>query len=268
MLDSFASNQLPVWDETGMAGKSERGMGRRIAILMTNTDTSAFAKRFPDDGEKFTALLQPLRPEWTFTTVPVKDGVFPAAADAFDGYVITGSPASVNQSDAWIGGLLAFIRELDRQRIQTVGCCFGHQAIARALGGTVAKNPGGWGFGTAVTHFGREEPWMMPARDTLCLYSAHSEQVTKLPAGAVVLGGDAFCPISSFRIGAHFFTTQYHPEMSPEFITALTVELETQLDVATVERARQQLRKPADGAVFAEWMLRFLEFSRAPSASG
>lgn len=33
------------------------------------------------------------------------------------------------------------IRELDEKRVKTVGISFGHQAIAQALGGHVARNP-------------------------------------------------------------------------------------------------------------------------------
>lgn len=75
-------------------------MTRRIAILLTSTDTSDFARRHPDDGQKFTTLLQPLRPDWQFDVISVKDGVFPSSVDSYDGYVITGSPASVNGPEA------------------------------------------------------------------------------------------------------------------------------------------------------------------------
>ena len=36
-------------------------MAKRIGILMTTVDPSDFAKRHPDDGQKFRTLLGPLR---------------------------------------------------------------------------------------------------------------------------------------------------------------------------------------------------------------
>ena len=49
-------------------------MNPRIAVLLTNDDTSAFAAHFPNDGQKVVQLLQPLRPDWSYEVVAVKDG--------------------------------------------------------------------------------------------------------------------------------------------------------------------------------------------------
>ena len=56
-----------------------------LAVLMTNTDESDFAQRHPKDGEKFKALIQSVRPDWTVSSFHVKDGVFPDDILAFDG---------------------------------------------------------------------------------------------------------------------------------------------------------------------------------------
>ena len=145
----------------------------RIAVLLTNDDTSAFAAHFPNDGQKVVQLLQPLRPSWTFEVVPVKDGVLPASAQAFDGYVITGSPASVNDDSLpWVGQLLGFIREVHAARQPLIGLCFGHQAVARALGGQVVRNAAGWGLGTAATHWAQPRAWMHPPRAATTLMAA------------------------------------------------------------------------------------------------
>lgn len=233
-----------------------------IGILVTNTDESDFAKARPKDGEKFRALLQPLRPEWIFSAIQVKDGVFPKSIHDFDGYVITGSPASANGPEAWIEKLMEFIRALDVAKIPTIGVCFGHQIIARALGGRVGKNPGGWGFGVSPTAFTSHEKWMVPVHDVLNLYAAHNEQVIDLPKTAEALGGSAFCPIGSYKVGNHIFTTEYHPEMTPEFVLDLSAAFEKYLGTEIATRARTQFKNPADGNVFAQWMVRFLEMPR------
>ncbi len=236
-------------------------MKRRIGILLTCVDDSEFAKRFPDDGEKFRRLLQPLRPEWKFVTVPVKDGVFPEQASDFDGYIITGSPVSVNANSKWIKQLFGFIRELDAKKVPTFGACFGHQAIAMALGGTVEKSDKGWGLGTAKTEFDNFAPWMEPQQKKMTLFAAHEDQVTTLPKDAVVLGGSEFCPYGSYRIGSHIFTTEYHPEMTQEFVSALLDELESGLDVETIAASRRSLSAPAEGPAFAQWIVNFLDKS-------
>ena len=241
-------------------------MSRRIGILLTSNDTSDFAKQHPDDGEKFRALLQPLRPDWIFDVIPVKDDVFPQGPEDYDGYIVTGSPASVNGPEPWIARLSQFIRELHARRINLFGACFGHQAIAVALGGEVTRSSKGWGLGTADTHFDAFAPWMQPAHSKLTLYAAHEEQVTKLPVGAAVLGGDDFCPIGAYRIGDHVFATEYHPEMTPDFIAALVEHLDGKLDRATIASARKSAKLPAQGGDFAEWIVNFLEYSARESA--
>jgi GMP synthase-like glutamine amidotransferase len=179
-------------------------MTLRLAVLLTNDDTSAFAAQFPNDGQKVVQLLQPLRPAWHFDVVPVKDGVLPSSAQAFDGYVITGSPASVNDDQLpWVGPLLDFIRAVDAARQPLIGLCFGHQAVARALGGQVVRNAAGWGLGTAATHWLGDRPWMEPVRSLTTLMAAHNEQVCRMPEGAERLGGSDFCPIGSMQIGQH-----------------------------------------------------------------
>ena len=83
----------------------------QIAILMTNTDESDFAKERPKDGEKWTNLLAPLRPDWEFPVYSVKDGEFPDDVSGFDGIIVTGSPASVHDGEPWIDRLLEMIRQ-------------------------------------------------------------------------------------------------------------------------------------------------------------
>jgi len=238
-------------------------MNLRMAVLLTNDDTSPFAAHFPNDGQKVVQLLQPLRPDWSFEVVPVKDGVLPASPKAFDGYVITGSPASVNDDHLpWVGPLLDFIRAVHAARQPLLGLCFGHQAVARALGGQVARHSAGWGLGTAPTHWTTTPAWMQPSQVTTTLMAAHNEQVIRMPEGAVCLGGSDFCPIGSMQIGQHIWTTQFHPEMPLVFMQALLGYLANKLDADTVARAHASLTNAADVPLFGQWMAQFFEHAR------
>jgi GMP synthase-like glutamine amidotransferase len=237
-------------------------MTRRIAILLTSNDESAFSRRFPNDGEKVRTLLGALRPSWTFDVWAVKDGEFPPDAAAADGWIVTGSPASVHDPLDWIGRLLDFIRELDARQAPLIGLCFGHQAVALALGGDVERSARGWRLGIATTRFSAVHAWMHPPQTALDLYASHCEQVTRLPPGAVLLGGDEFCPNAAFTVGRHILTTEYHPEFSAEFMQGIVDALEGSIPADVIERARQELRRPAHGGTFAQWMVRFLERPR------
>lgn len=237
-----------------------------LAILMTNTDESAFARRHPDDGTKFTDLIHLVRPGWRTTVFPVKDGVFPEQIDRFDGALITGSPASTRSGAGWTLRLFELIRDMATRRQPLVGICFGHQAIALALGGAVGDNPGGWAHGLLHARMLTRPDWARDLPDVVRLYGSHSEQVIRAPEGATVLARSEGCPIAGLALGRHIYTTQHHPEMDREFITDLTGEMATELGPDVTARARASLSDPADTGAFAESIARFFEGDRAPPA--
>ena len=234
----------------------------RVGLLLCDTDDTILSQKYPDDGQKFRTLMSGQRPDWEYETIPVKDNVFPRSIDDHDGYVITGSPSSVNDDDPWITGLMAFIRELDSQKIPTVGACFGHQAIAAALGGQVGKNPAGWGLGIAPTTFHHHLDWMDPAHEMLELYTAHNEQVLKLPDRARVVGSSPIAPVGSYAIGNHIFTTQHHPEITPDYMHDLVNVVAAIAPQETIDRARASMHGTNEGDKFAGWMVQFLEMAR------
>jgi GMP synthase-like glutamine amidotransferase len=213
-----------------------------LAVLVTNTDESAFAACHPRDGAKFRALFAAVRPDWRVSVFDLTRGEMPSGD--FDGWVIGGSPASVNEVAEWIARLMGLIRDTD---LPIFGACFGHQAIAKALGGEVA--PQGWIFGAVPCEVAT--PW---GQGRFRLAAAHHEQVTRLPEGAEVVASHPGCPIGGFRIGTRIFTTQNHPEIDDAFLAALVAEYEPKLPEGTVKPL-----VPVEGPAFAEVIARFFE---------
>lgn len=229
----------------------------RLALVITNTDRSAFAQAHPNDGEKLRHLLQTIRPQWELRVWDAVLGELPDI-QACDGAILTGSPASVNQTEAWMPAFNEWLKAALQDGLPLIGLCYGHQAIAHVLGAPVGPSPQGWSLGYEPTHFQVQETWMQPSAQTLRLYSAHNEQVLQLPPGARLLGGDAHCPIGAYAIGEQVLCSQYHPEMTPDFIAALVEYLADELPASVIERAQKQIEEPAQGAWFAQWMCQFL----------
>ena len=233
---------------------------KTLAILMANTDVSDFADKHPKDGEKFTQLINGVRPDWRCDVFDVVQSVFPVNLEKYDGFLITGSPASVHDGAKWIEKLERFVRDIRAQNIPLFGACFGHQIIAKALGGAVGKNPDGFVFGTVISNNTSDCSWTDQLPDEFPLYAAHLEQVTILPEGAKRVAQSAACLNAGYIIGDTVYTTQYHPEMTPLFIEALTLHLSNKFDPEVIKAAQDSLKSNVDRNVFAETVAQFFEF--------
>ena len=231
---------------------------KRLAVLMCNTDVSEFSARHPRDGDKFRALIALARPDWTVEVFDATQGAFPAEIAAYDGVIVTGSPASVHDPDVWVAQLLDVVRDTVALAVPLFGACFGHQAVALALGGRVERSPA-WVLGHWQTRVVARAPWMADLPDVLTLAAAHNEQVTQMPDGAERLTTSGDCPNSGFRIGDQVWTTQYHPEIKPDFIAALTDHLADHLPPEVIATARATLARSPDRAAMAHAIARFFE---------
>lgn len=231
----------------------------RLGLLQVNHDrTPEIGDHFADDSHRFRDLFDQLDQRFTYRVYMTEGGEIPASPDEQDAFLITGSPLSVLDDLPWLDPLYRFIRACDDARKPLLGACFGHQAIAVALGGKVTHTGTGYNVGIEDTHFTSHRPWMQPHRDKLPLHVFHEDQVTELPAGCDLLGGSNRCPIGSFAKGNHIFTTQAHPEFTDRFMRALLdfTEDKTDQDLAS---ARASLTRKAEGDVFAEWASKFFK---------
>jgi GMP synthase-like glutamine amidotransferase len=229
-----------------------------LATLITNTDFSKFAQARPDDGQKFAAMIAGARPEWQCTPFWVCKGEFPEDIGAFDGVMITGSPASVLSGAPWITRLETLVRQVIKAGLPLFGACFGHQLIARVLGAQIVPNPEGWGHGRLTLTRTGQAPWSGPEPE-ITLYGSHSEQVESLPDEADLLFSGPGCPVAGFGVGDSVFTIQHHPEMTHAFISDLVEEYAEAVGPVVTDRARSSLKQPADSALFAAEIARFLE---------
>ena len=76
--------------------------------------------------------------------LPRSSRSLPSTAGLYDVIFIGGSHYSAYEDLPWISTLMDVLPQYAATgRVRLVGLCFGHQLLARALGGSVGKNPSG-----------------------------------------------------------------------------------------------------------------------------
>jgi GMP synthase-like glutamine amidotransferase len=225
----------------------------KIGILETGAPPPALEERFGRYPAMFEALIGDGH---SFTTYAVEQRELPARPEEQDAYIVTGSPAGVYDDLPWIEPLKQFLREA-KGKARLVGICFGHQIMAEAFGGRVAKSDKGWGVGLHRYEVAEQTAWMDSA-GSFAIPVSHQDQVIEPPPYSRVLAGSAF---NRFGLIAYddqpAISFQCHPEFAPEFAAALIEARRERLPEP--DAAIASLDRPNDRERVAGWIRRFLE---------
>ncbi len=146
-------------------------------------------------------------------TRPYEERLPPLAP--FHGLVMTGSPLSVTWPEPWMDEAAGYMVDAARTR-PVLGVCFGHQLLAKALGGRVEPNPRGREGGTAeveLTEAGARDPLFAGLPRRFHAQQMHADHVVELPPRATLLATNGFSPAQAFAVGEAIRCIQFHPEM-------------------------------------------------------
>lgn len=227
-----------------------------IGILETGHAPDALRATSGSYPDMFRRLLAPHG--FDFRSWSVVEGDFPDSVHDAEAWLITGSRHGVYDDLPWIAPLEALIRQAVDEGVPVVGICFGHQIVARALGGRVEKFPGGWAVGPQDYDFDGQ---------TMRLNAWHQDQVIAPPPGAEVIATHPFCAYAGLRYGDRALTVQAHPEFDDAFLTGL---IETRgrglVPDDRLEAALARLGPPNDADRIAARIATFLRQPRARAA--
>jgi GMP synthase (glutamine-hydrolysing) len=131
------------------------------------------------------------------------------------GAIISGSHAYVTDNLDWCLALEDWTKGIIKHQIPLLGICFGHQVIAKAMGGVVDFHPIGLEIGTKEIELlpsCENDPLFIGLPGRFKVHLFHSQSVIQLPPDAIVLARNQFEPHQAFRIGKNAWGVQFHPE--------------------------------------------------------
>jgi GMP synthase-like glutamine amidotransferase len=224
----------------------------KIGILETGKPPGDLLDRFGGYPAMFAKLLGE---GFEVASYDVEAGELPAAPEAHEAYLVTGSPAGVYDALPWMAPLTDFLRAA-RGKAKLVGICFGHQIMAEAFGGRVEKSERGWGVGLQTLQLCGTAPFLGGEKQ-VSIPASHQDQIVVQPPASRVIAANAFSPYAVLAYEDQpALSMQFHPEFSPAFAKAL---IERRRDVLPdPDAATASLDRPNDNAVVAEWIRRFL----------
>ncbi len=169
----------------------------------------------------------------------------PPDLDDVDGIISCGGPQSAyDNSVSWLNAEMDLMRAANSVDMPIIGLCLGSQILARALGGTVEKNPAGIEFGwheVKLNPTGREDAVHAGIAWTSMQFHHHRDHITQLPAGARLLASSTKCKVQTWAMGLRSYGFQYHPEVTLQTIERWAAEEPEALREANI--SLDELRK-------------------------
>ena len=164
--------------------------------------------------------------EWSdvlISVVNVLEGETLPPVDTLSGVIITGSHGMVTDNETWMQVLASWIPKVLERNIPLLGICFGHQLLAKAMGGYSDYHPKGREIGTVsikLSPEGRQDRLLGYLPDEFYAHTTHAQTIIKLPENALNLAANPFEAHHAFRLGDSAWGVQFHPEFSADIMKA------------------------------------------------
>ena len=230
-----------------------------LCILQAGPINKDLVQDYPSYDKMFSSFLNKKIQFWNLDVYNIYENIFPENLTIYNAFIITGSAYGVYENHSWIKELFEVIKKIVHLKTPLLGICFGHQAIAQALGGHVIKSSKGWGIGIKEITT-KKYNCLLGNCNKLSLIFFHQDQVVKLPHDAELIAGNAFCNISSFSIGESVLTLQAHPEFNKDFTLKLLHARKSSIEPKTYLESTNELETlEHDGELVTPNIINFLE---------
>ena len=204
---------------------------KRLYIIKAGSTFPATAGRFGDFDRWTIDGLGKIKAE-TCVLDAEHGAALPTASDCA-GVIITGSHSMVTDDLPWSIGLEAWIPSLLEAHVPFLGICYGHQLLARSMGGQVGFHPRGEEIGTVEICLRDEfvnDALFRLFPKSFAAHVTHSQTVLRLPPDAIPLASNSYEPNHAFRLGDRAWGVQFHPEYNAAVMRDYILEQADELE--------------------------------------
>ena len=170
-----------------------------------------------DFGSQFTQLIaRRVREAGVYCEIyPCTQPLEKIAAMQASGIILSGGPNSVYDDGApQLDPALLSLKRADGTPMPVLGICYGLQAIAHALDGTVER-ASKREFGRAFLNVNEANPLFDGLSADTVVWMSHGDHLTKLPTGYRVIAHTENAPIAAVCAdGQPVYGVQFHPEVA------------------------------------------------------
>lgn len=132
-------------------------------------------------------------------------------SDSLKGIILSGSPFSVNDTNAPMVDVAGMVAKLP-----VLGICYGAQLTAKTLGGRVEKS-NKREYGRAQLQLSKPDVLLQDVDDHSQVWMSHADTILEIPKGFEILATTESIPVAAFTANGGFnhplYGLQFHPEV-------------------------------------------------------
>ncbi len=139
----------------------------------------------------------------------------------YEAIIVLGGPMNSDQIDSYPNLIteVDILREAIDRDMSVLGICLGAQLLAKALGGTVERNPRreiGW-HDVELTAAGKDDPVLSAFAPRQRVFQWHEDGIG-IPDDVVHLARSPLSQVQAFRHGEHAYGFQFHLEVDESLV--------------------------------------------------
>jgi GMP synthase (glutamine-hydrolysing) len=163
-----------------------------------------------DFGSQYTQLIaRRLRELFVYCEIHPYNHI-PELTEDIKGIILSGSPCSVNETDAPMVDLAALM-----SHSPLLGVCYGAQLLAKVYGGVVSRSDHREYGRAMMQRTGNDGHLLSGLSDESQVWMSHGDTITALPAQAQVIAKTDSIPVAAFSLESEHpvYGIQFHPEV-------------------------------------------------------